>query len=162
MKTKEKIERLTDKSGSCWDWLGTITNGTPRMQNNHIRYNVLRYVFTKYVTSLSVNEFVYRTCGNRKCIKPSHLKAGSRADITAHLRSIGALKMTAQKAFNNTIRARKQHSKLTPEQALEIFHSPLNSKELAELYGISRSSVRDIKTGRRWAKFKPSPWANLL
>jgi hypothetical protein len=43
--------------------------------------------------------------------------------------------------------------KLTQDQAAEIFGSNENSREIAVAYGVSYSTVRDIKTGRSWAHF---------
>lgn len=42
-------------------------------------------------------------------------------------------------------------AKLSNDQAKFIFESGLNQQELAAMHGVSRQTISDIKTGRRWS-----------
>lgn len=145
MKLRE-VEQLStfmsrvDTSGECWVWLGpTNANGYGR------GYDPDR-MKTRYVHQLSFEIFygfkpeeVMHTCDNRKCVNPAHLKAG---DHTANCRDMAA------KGRGNT-------AKITPDDARYIratvqFGNGGNVVELANRFGISKWTVRQIAKGQTW------------
>ena len=75
--------------------------------------------------------------GNPKDNRPENLKYGTHSENMIDM-----------------YRAGKGHIKLTPEEVRQIRFSlscGRSPKELAKAYGVSRSCIRDIRKGRRYA-----------
>lgn len=80
-------------------------------------------------------QVVEHVCNNPSCINIEHLKGGDYKSNGRYMALCG-----------------NQHmQKLTPEQALKIFHDQRKYPEIAKDYGISRNTVSDIKNGRSWS-----------
>jgi hypothetical protein len=90
------------------------------------------------------------SCGNghRSCIHPGHISWGSRTknfqDAVGH----------GTAAIGN----RHPNAKLSPAQAFAIrnYRGPKTAVELAREYGVTPSTVRDIKIGKSWKFLKES------
>lgn len=151
----------TEEEGECWMWQGaTLKGGYPIMK---VRGCGCRYVRREVVLlagkPLSVGQPVDSTCGERRCVNPAHLFPSSTSAI--------ALKAAKRGAFSGFARSAKiaaykrATAKLTLEQALEIRVSPESGPVLAAKFGVNRSVITGIKSGKRWKDYA-NPFAGLM
>lgn len=84
--------------------------------------------------------YVCHTCDNRQCVRPDHLFLGYPADNT------NDMLLKGRKPTGNSVAG----SKLTPETAREVYRSTLSLAETAEIYGVSKKLVLNVKSGRAW------------
>jgi hypothetical protein len=142
----------------CWPWIGKTkaTNGYGRMDV----MNVLG-AYAHRVAYLAANpdsislrapkhknlpEFVLHTCDNPACCNPKHLFLGTYADNTRDRRVKGRAP--------NFSGERGPNSKLTQAEADEIRRLTsygISTGALASLFGISKSGVKGITSGRHFA-----------
>lgn len=131
-----------DNTTNCLNWnlyvSKTIGYGTISHRNKLKLIHRISYLLFK--GKIPKNMCVLHTCDNRKCINPDHLFIGTKGD-------------------NNRDRANKNRSikgekhpiaKLTDSLALEIYYSPLSSREAAKYYGISATLVKNIRRKTAW------------
>ncbi|HLU04702.1 MAG TPA: HNH endonuclease [Advenella sp.] len=75
-------------------------------------------------------------CDNPACVRPEHLFLGSHSDNMA----------------DKTKKGRAAH-KINADEANAILHDSREHEEIARSYGISRTTVSQIKNGRTWSFF---------
>lgn len=99
---------------------------------------------------------VCHTCDVRSCVEPSHLFLGTNDENSAD--------MVAKN--RQALGERNGLSKLTPDLVVRIYTTDLNTKALAELYGVSDTNIRDIRRGDIWGhvtsklSFKPRRYSS--
>lgn len=134
-----------DKSGECWEWLGSKTSagyGT-------VGRRPVTYLAHRYAWQLTHGEppppgmCLCHTCDNPGCVRPEHLFLGTRAD-------------------NNQDRSRKgrghigeQHpsAKLTAEKVRAIrasYEDGATQKAIAAEFGISQIAVSRVVRRVAW------------
>ena len=90
---------------------------------------------------------VMHLCDNPACVNPQHLQLGTQSDNICDM---------YRKARNDlTARARGENvntAKLTADTVREILRTPIKftSKQLAEKYGVSESTIMAVRAGRTW------------
>lgn len=103
------------------------------------------------------------TCDNPPCFSPWHLYEGSHADnmrdMRVRRRSFGATQ--PERHRQNGIEAGKKNiwtkgegnprARLSETEAARIRSSAIPTKELARLYGVSRSTIQRIRSGKLWS-----------
>lgn len=80
----KSFEALVDKQGAisklfgtrCWEWLGKQF-----FKKGGRSFYPIRFSHQAYIGTIPKDKVVYRVCGNRNCVNPEHIKAGSRRDI---------------------------------------------------------------------------------
>lgn len=143
-----KILYYSDRSGgpdSCWNWTrgknkgyGWLGSGDKNPTYAHrLMYEAVHNV------SLPSKTVVRHKCDNRACVNPAHLEIGSRADNIQDMMDRGR---------NNQLKGGDHNkAKLTEEQALEIYHAREKASVTAERFGVSESTVWNIRTGKGWS-----------
>lgn len=86
-------------------------------------------------------EVVMHTCDNPRCINPAHLKAGTTQD-----------NVNDRVAKGRSAKAVPSRYKVSPAVRHDIQHSTRTERELAEIYGLSPSTVHYIRAGRSRGK----------
>ncbi|WP_188559774.1 HNH endonuclease [Hymenobacter glacieicola] len=86
IKTKQPFpERLwtqVNKGGDCWLWEGGVNSkGQPYLLYNGRVVTVHRIAYELTYGAIPEQQKVYRTCANRRCLNPSHLRIGNQDDI---------------------------------------------------------------------------------
>lgn len=145
-KTRPISEVLSNYSVSksgCWEWEGVINKdgyGMACYQGEQVRAHRL-----SLLNHLGIDKsklLALHHCDNRKCINPKHLYLGNNKDNSKDMQMRG--RANPQKGEKSSL------SKLTNQQAIEIFHDNRRHKLIAIDYGIAVSTVSSIKTGRNW------------
>jgi len=118
----------------CWYWLGAL------QLNDYGQFNagkkVLAHRFSWEITYGPIPEglFVCHKCDNRMCVNPNHLFLG-----------------TCKDNFQDSIsKNRWTNSLLNRKEVEEIFKSSKTQEELATIYGVSPSTINNIKQQYRW------------
>lgn len=146
-------ERSEVDNKGCWNWKAIVQNsgygmvgarGLPKAKYTAHR---LSYLLTR--GPIPDGMLVCHSCDNRRCVNPEHLWLGTpkqnqrdswekerRVPVPAHLKARG-----------------KGHgrAKLTDELVMEIKKSPKDLQSIAVQYGVSKTCIFNIKSGRTWA-----------
>lgn len=143
----EKIKAPSDPN-SCILWQGSRTDG----DYGHFRVrlepgrNVL--VLAHWLSFLIFNgdipegAFILHSCHNRLCLNPDHLRAGTHQENMDEMVSAGRQ--------NKARGSRAGRAKLTEDQVAEILETEGSHAGLARAYGVSASTIRQIRTGNIW------------
>jgi hypothetical protein len=132
---------------ACWPWSGSYFraakgSGPYGCFTLSTSTNVLSHRMAfELANNKTPGDFKVRhTCDNPKCCNPKHLVLGSHQD-----------NMNDRRERARTARGeRGGTAKLTSDEVIEIRMSPLSNKDIRQKYGISDTSIRDIKTRRSW------------
>lgn len=139
------IVEMSFKPGACW----TIKAKPER--GGYARFQVItglvkkRYLTHRISFALCRGEipagmYVCHTCDNRFCVRPDHLFLGYPSDNTNDMLLKGRKPVGVGVAG----------AKLTPKTAAEVYKSDESLNKIAQMYGISKKLVLNVKQGRAW------------
>jgi hypothetical protein len=103
----------------------------------------------KHGKSPAAGLIVFRACESYDCVNPSHLRCGTRQECGEHLTATGRLKGKSRSLAANRQGARSRR-KLTDEQASLIRSSDESARVMAARFGLSMTTINDIRRGRRY------------
>jgi len=140
----DNIEKPNGNNG-CWIWQGWVRpNGYGSITVDGISHMPHRLAYQLKYGEIPEGLMVLHSCNNRLCMNPTHLRIGyhqdnmddmTRADRQAKGSRNGAAKLTEDEVFEiKALLRRNVHT----------------YKEIGDMYGMSRSAIKDIKTGRTW------------
>lgn len=131
----------------CWEWAGALNSrGYGCFCIGGKSKTMLAHRVSLWIATLqrpADDQLVCHRCDNRKCVRPSHLFAGSAQDNSDDMVSKGR---------------GKSRAKLTKDQVVAIKLVPYEygiGVALAREYGVSAQQVYDIRSGRQWPKVLP-------
>lgn len=158
---EERIKRLSapDPVSGCWRWSGTTRGGYGRLmigsRINQTRKSVSahRLSYETFVGAVPAGMEVCHKCDNRRCVNPQHLFVGSRqANIDDRENKGRGGQRHGEKNGN---------AKLTANDVEQIRSSfsprRITRQMLAERFGVSESTIKDILIGRKWSTILPEP-----
>ncbi len=122
----------------CLEWQGAVNNGYP-----HFRWKGARHYLHRFIYAIFVGEpkgVVRHRCDNPRCWNPAHLIDGTHADNMQDMVERG-------RQASGTYHGR---AILTEAQVLEIRDSHLSVQELADWYGVGKTTIQHILSGRNW------------
>jgi hypothetical protein len=151
MPIDERFWSKVDKSSGpdeCWPWLGWIdTDGYGRFDipvRTTISASRMAYKLDK--GSIPKGLIVCHKCGNRICVNPSHLYAGTYSDNNKDTYRQGRKYQLGESAFG---------AKLTNFQVLAIRSlyktGRFTQKELGKKYGVDHTTISCIITRKSWS-----------
>jgi len=139
--TVDDVWRKVQWSYGCWPWQGSLDNGgygICRVENRTTRPH--RVAFQFIYGPIPKGLQVCHRCDNRLCCRPSHLFLGTSAENTAD-----------REAKGRGAKGSKQgNSKINEIQALSIRKDARSQNTIAREYGISQTTVWEIKCRRTW------------
>ena len=142
------------KSDGCWLWTGSLNNhgygqiwrgdgpGTSRLLMAH------RAVWTLENGPIPDGMYLCHSCDNPQCVRPSHMFLGTQTDNMRDCLSKGRMKFAAPR-----LGPANHNAKLTWESVRHIrreYALGTNLSTLSRTFGMARSTLREIVTGRRW------------
>ena len=127
----------------CWEWVGYFgTGGYGMMGKDGKNVRVHRVSYEAYKGIIPKGMVVRHSCDNPACINPDHLTLGTQKDNVADRTARGRGHKLKGTAIGT--------AKLTEAQALEIKSSTLSLTELSEKYGVDKSNIWSIRSGKSW------------
>jgi hypothetical protein len=133
--------------GNCWTWLGKArcNGGYGKIATDSIEIRAHRFSYELAYGAIPNTLLVCHKCDNPLCVNPDHLFAGTSQDNVDD--------MIAKD--RNIYGEKSPKAKLT-EQAVKTIRSDTQSSgdELAERYGIRRTTVYGIRQGSNWKHVK--------
>jgi DNA-binding transcriptional regulator YiaG len=144
----EKFSRLSDNE--CWPWLACTCQGYGHIRHEGKIQKAHRLMYIDAKGPIPEGQIVMHTCDNRRCINPNHLVAGTVKD-----NNIDRDKKGRQISKRGELHGM---SKLKTAQAAEIvaFRDEIALKvdEFSERFAVSKTTVRDVLSGRIWRWYK--------
>jgi HNH endonuclease len=124
---------------SCWFWVGGLThNGYGQFNNGKTTVRAHRWIYGQERGPVPVGIMVLHSCDNRNCVRIDHLFLGTAGENTADMIR------KERKKFDSV---------LTESDVWEIRARLAEGdmhKDIAEDYGVSRATITDINTEKRW------------
>jgi HNH endonuclease len=126
-----------DPETGCWNWTrSTFKTGYGKLSygsGNTLYAHRASYALANAV-ELPPMQYICHRCDNRLCINPEHLFAGTPTENNHDMMRKG----------------RDVKCKLTPDAVREIRHSSEHVCVLAERFGVTRTAIFDVKSGKTW------------
>lgn len=144
----ELFEKRFDRTEGCWEWKGNVNSagyGRIAFQNKRqLAHRVAFFLAFPDKGRQLKDQCVLHKCDNRRCVNPSHLFLGSRAQNNLD-------KMDKQRHPKGET---SHLSKLTEAQVLEIrrmfVESKMSYSELGRRFNTSRKNVKYIVDRVTW------------
>jgi len=159
--------RIDDSAGpnACWPISGPkhrqgygMIGGMRIATEKRIMQTVHRLLLKIKTNSDLAGLDAVHTCGNMTCCNPSHLFAGTAADIL-NLRLKRPNSNFGKRLGTISQKPRKQHYQYGIQNIIDAFTGKIDEREFGKLTGLKRRRAKkvysDIKAGRvfKWAKF---------
>lgn len=128
------------KEFGCWNWLACKDKdgyGVGRYKRRKIAAHRVSWLL--YNGKIPDGLYVLHKCNNSSCVNPGHLYLGTQKD-----------NIKDQIDSGTNIAINKICAKLDQIKVIEIRKSPLNYRELAGLFNVSRHCIWDILHYRSW------------
>ena len=92
LQTIKRFFKKTEKTSTCWLWLGAMTGSTPicTLSKDDIPLKksdampAYRFSYLIHKGALEAGAIVTRTCCNPSCVNPDHMTLGTVTEIQAH------------------------------------------------------------------------------
>lgn len=123
----------------CWLWTGQLMRGygAIKLRKGGVM-SAHRFFYMDLVGAIPPGALVCHKCDTPSCVNPNHLFLGTASDNMTDMLRKG----------RNGLGPRKR---LTPEVAASIRNSRNSIRATAKIYGVSRRTVSDIRSGKTWA-----------
>jgi hypothetical protein len=146
LSTKDRFYARIQSRGECLEWTGyKDPNGYGRMNMNNVPVPVHRIAWEIYNDSpIPQGLHVLHTCDNPACVRQDHLFLGDQNDNNQDCIRKGRARHAGAKGEDHRC------AKLTENQVLEIRLSSDKGVVLANLYGVSTSTISDIRNKKIW------------
>lgn len=141
---RAKFEQRFVVTPGCWLWVaGRDSHGYGKISFRGKAMRAHRASYELYVGPIPSGMHILHRCDNPRCVNPEHLWPGTHAENMADKTSKG-------RAIGGAPGEGCYKAKLTRAQARSILHDHRLHAVIAQEYGVARSTVGDIKTGRSW------------
>lgn len=134
----------------CWEWTAATSKDGYGLFWDNKAAKAHRVSYELHKGEIPKGMCVCHSCDNPGCVNPAHLWLGTVADNNADM----AEKGRAKSGYSGGGPPGEKHgrSKLAEAQVKEIRrrYPRVNQRELAALFGVSRSQIGRIVNGEHW------------
>lgn len=128
----------------CWIWQFSVAGGA-KVPHAHVRgrnLSMVRVTFEFHTGKpVQKNRIVWRTCCQKLCLNPEHMRQGTRAQHGQWVREQGTMKGDI-KRINACRASAAARTKVTVEMAKEIMLSDRPHAEWARELGVSTQAIK--------------------
>ena len=137
--------RSMPAANGCIEWTGfKNADGYGRLGFKGKQTSAHRLAYIGNIGEIEKGLCVCHKCDNRACINPDHLFLATHAENMHDMAIKGRRK-------NKTHGEKNGRHKLTESQIVAIKHSALQTMFLSAEFGVSKTVIRHIKTGKLWS-----------
>ena len=149
MTVAQRIARKTipEPNTGCLLWMGMTNGRYPLIKISKKNVYVHRYI-CEQAHGLPDGYQALHKCDVPMCVNPDHLYPGTQKQNMQDCIVRGRISRFGARRPQRG--AERPKAKLTDQQALEIKVSQEKGSVLSERYGVSKSIISEIKSGKRW------------
>jgi DNA-binding transcriptional regulator YiaG len=136
-----KVEWIVNRNG-CHICISHAPNknGYPTKKHNGKTVSIFRHLYQEKNGKLPSDVFLLHSCDNRLCIALHHLSEGSNYD------NVQDMVKKKRHAHGESAPSAKLSSKIVKK----IRNSNKSTRELADTYQVSQSTIRRARNGTHW------------
>lgn len=146
------FSRCRKSDTGCWLWTGTLDNNgygyfkSIAASKGHGRGDIVhRFSHELFIGPVPEGLHVLHSCDTPACVNPNHLRAGTRKENMSDCITRGRFRrLSVKRGSQNNL------AKLTDADVVDIRNSTLSPKDLSKKYGIDRTNVHQIVSGKTW------------
>ena len=149
------LRERTEEEGDCLLWTGVYASGTPIVyvplaeHGGQKRYITVRKAMLQaHGTKMRQGLYAIVSCGNPQCVAPAHVRPATASQLGRRNAASGNLQDPVRRA--KIARTRQEQGKLTCGVVDAIRASDEPQRLLAKRYGVSKSTISQIKRHIRW------------
>lgn len=136
------FSRFTKMKSGCWQWnahcdkdgYGILPQNGPAIRAHRLSYEI-------HKGEIPNGMVIRHKCDNPGCVNPDHLEYGTPKQNVRDCLDRGR---------DSMVGSRNNKAKLNEIDVKEIRLSKLSVAEIAELYGVSKSTIKRIKSKKLW------------
>jgi hypothetical protein len=132
------VDRFPPEGNGCWLWRGPVDDGYGRMRRGQVKARAHRIMYELQCGEIPQGKVVRHSCDNPACVNPDHLELGTLADNVADMDKRGR-------------RSLIHSAKLTENDVRRIREDSRAERAIAADYGVSHTTIGDIKRGKKWS-----------
>ena len=134
-----------EKTESCWLWRGALGRfGYGAFHQTRGERKAHRVAWQLTNGAIPQGMCVLHRCDVPACVNPDHLFLGTYADNNADMKSKGRDRKRGIRGPRNN------SARLTESDVLSIYESREPSRAVGKKYGVSKTTVLHIRSGRTW------------
>jgi hypothetical protein len=142
---RERVFARIDTRGDCWLWTGYRNpQGYGKIQVQNHPELAHRIMWRLERGEIPEGQHVLHRCDNTSCVNPAHLFLGTQQDNVTDKMAKG------RHRYGHVYGDAHGMAKLTEEQVREILASNVPGKQLAKQYGVSDTTIYDIRKRKIW------------
>jgi len=140
------LKRFKIVSSGCWEYTGGINNkGYGRIKDDFKNLLAHRVSYEVFIGEIQDDLCVCHKCDNRKCINPSHLFLGTKADNN---RDMYEKDRGADHSGENNGRAKLSAEDV--KRIIELREQGLTYKQISKQYPVNVPTIGKVCTGKLW------------
>lgn len=146
---KGKEVLLEEKENGCIECISHSKDncGYTRIFVNGKHERLFRYIYTKKYGEIPKGMVIRHKCDNSHCCNIKHLEIGTSSDNVRDM----IIRNRIHTGSNDKIKGIKNGSnKLTEQEVIEIYKSPLSYRKLSKKYNVSSTNILYIKKQKQW------------
>lgn len=137
------FSRLVKLDNGCWQWRShTDKDGYGILQSAHRNIRAHRLSYEIHKGAIPEGMIVCHHCDNQGCVNPDHLFVGTQKDNA----------QDALRKGRHYVGEKNGRSKLTEKNIKKILTSELNDQQLADKFGVTRSTISSVRRGDSWQR----------
>jgi predicted DNA-binding protein (UPF0251 family) len=140
---ESRMERLVDRSGDCWPWLGSCdAHGYGQMgYGQRKKLKAHRVAWELANGAIPEGMSVLHRCDNPPCCNPAHLFIGTQADNMADAHAKGRQFIPQGPALRGEANPAAKLTDYQREAICVLGDQGISQRVIAAYYGISQSTV---------------------